>query len=64
VPRAVVAKLNREIVRILSEAEVKERWSKIGLQVRPGAPEAFDRVVRDDIAVFTKIARAANVKAD
>jgi len=64
VPRAIVAKLNREIVRVLSEAEVKQRWSKIGLQVRPGAPEAFDGVIRDDIAIFTKIARAANVKAD
>jgi tripartite-type tricarboxylate transporter receptor subunit TctC len=64
VPRAVVAKLNREIVRILSEGEVKERWSKIGLQLRPGAPEAFDKVIRGDVAVFTKIARAANVKAD
>ncbi len=64
VPRAVVAKLNREIVRILSEAEVRERWSKIGLQVRPGPPEAFDGVIRDDVAVFTKIARAAKIKAD
>ena len=64
VPRTIVAKLNREIVRILSEDEVKQRWGPIGIQPRPGAPEAFDKVIRDDVAVFTKIARAANVKAD
>jgi tripartite-type tricarboxylate transporter receptor subunit TctC len=64
VPRAIVAKLNREIVRILKEPELKQRWTPIGLEPRPTTPEAFDRLIRDDTAVFTKIARAAGVKAD
>jgi tripartite-type tricarboxylate transporter receptor subunit TctC len=64
VPRAIVAKLNREIVRILNETELKQRWSAVGLQARATAPEAFDKLIRDDVAIFAKIARAANVKAD
>ena len=64
VPRAIVTKLNREIVRILDEPELKRRWAPIGLEPRPTTPEAFDRLIRDDTAVFTKIARAAGVKAD
>ncbi len=64
VPRAIVTKLNREIVRILNEPELKRRWAPIGLEPRPTTPEAFDQLIRDDTAVFTKIARAANVKAD
>jgi len=62
--RAIVAKLNREIVSILGEPELKERWSRIGMEPRPMAPEEFDKVVRDDIEIFTKIARDANIKAN
>ena len=64
VPHSVVAKLNREIARILSEPELKARWAAIGIEPHPDAPEAFDRLIREDVATFTKIARAANIKAD
>ena len=64
VPRPIVTKLNREIVRILGEPETRQRWTPVGLNPRPTSPEAFDKLVRDDIAVFRKIARAANIKAD
>jgi tripartite-type tricarboxylate transporter receptor subunit TctC len=64
VPRPIVNKLNREIVRILGEPETRQRWTPVGLNPRPTTPEAFDQLIRDDIAVFTKIARAANIKAD
>lgn len=64
VPRPVVTKLNREIARVLGEPETRQRWTPVGLDPRPTTPEAFDKLIRDDIAVFTKIARAANIKAD
>jgi tripartite-type tricarboxylate transporter receptor subunit TctC len=63
-PKPVVAKLNNEIRRILSDAEVKQRWLPIGLEPRPTTPGEFDKIIADEIAVFTKIARAANIKAD
>ena len=63
-PRPLVQKLNREIARVLSEPELKARWAAIGSEPRPHAPEAFDRLIREDAAIFTKIARAANIKAD
>ena len=64
VPRPIIAKLNREISRVLSEPELKARWSAIGIEPRPDAPEAFDRLIREDAATFTRIARAANIRAD
>jgi len=64
VPRAIIAKLNREIVRILSEPDAKQRWTSIGLQPQPTTPEGFDRLIRDDVATFSKIARGANIKAE
>jgi len=64
VPRPIVAKLNREITRILSDGETKRRWAPIGIEPAPTTPEEFDRVIRTDAALFTRIARAANIRAD
>jgi len=64
VPRPIIAKLNREITRILAEPELKQRLTAVGIEPRPTTPEAFDRLVRDEVALLTKIARAANIKAD
>jgi tripartite-type tricarboxylate transporter receptor subunit TctC len=63
-PKPVVAKLNNEIRRILSDADVKQRWLPIGLEPRPTTPGEFDKIIADEIATFTKIARTANIKAD
>jgi tripartite-type tricarboxylate transporter receptor subunit TctC len=64
VPRAVIAKLNREIVRILGDAETRERWAPIGMTPRPMAPGAFDALIRNDVATFARIARAGNIHAE
>lgn len=63
-PRPLIAKLNREITRILSAPEVKARWAPIGLEPRPTTPEEFDQLIADDIATFGKLARAGNIRAD
>jgi len=64
VPRPIVEKLNREITRILSDADARARWTPIGLEPRPTTPEGFDKLVRDDTATFARIAREAGIKAD
>jgi tripartite-type tricarboxylate transporter receptor subunit TctC len=64
VPRPIVAKLNREITAIVSDPELKSRWAAIGIEPRPTTPEGFDRLIRDEIGVLTKVARAANIRAD
>ncbi len=64
VPRPILAKLNREIVRIISEPELKQRWAPIGIEPRPTTPEAFDRLIREEVAAFSRIAAAANIKVD
>jgi len=63
-PRPVIAKLNREIVRFLQEPEARARWAPIGLEPRPTTPEAFDRLIAEDIATFTRLARAGNIQAE
>jgi tripartite-type tricarboxylate transporter receptor subunit TctC len=64
VPRAIIDKLSSEARKILSDPETRARWAPIGIEPRPTVPEEFDRLIRADVALFTKIARAANMKAE
>ena len=64
VPRPVVAKLNREVVRILGLPDVKKQLLGMGAEPMPTTPEAFDAQVRDEIRKFAKLARDANIKVE
>ena len=64
VPAPVQERLNQEVQRSLSAAEVKQRWAPIGLEPRPTTAVDFDKLIAGDIALFTKIARAAHITAE
>lgn len=64
VPRPIIARLNRELTRILSEADTRARWLAVGIEPRPSTPEEFDRLIREEIAVYTTVARGANIRAE
>ncbi len=63
-PRAVLSKINTDIVRILNAADTRGRWGPLGIEPSPTSPEDFDRVIRDDTELFAKIARSANISAN
>jgi tripartite-type tricarboxylate transporter receptor subunit TctC len=63
-PRPVVAKLNREVTRILGLPDVKERLLALGAEPTPTTPEQFDAHVRSEVAKFRKIVQDANIKVD
>jgi tripartite-type tricarboxylate transporter receptor subunit TctC len=62
-PRAVVMKLNKEVVDLLNRAEVKEAILKQGALVRPGTPEELGDYVRSELKRWTPIIKAAGIKA-
>ena len=62
-PRPILARLNSEIGRILADEETKNRWAPIGMEPRPTSPEDFDRLIRSEVELYTRIARAANITA-
>lgn len=63
-PRPLVARLNRDITRILESQDVRERWSALGAEANASTPEQFDRLIAEEIASYTKLARAADIRAD
>jgi len=63
-PKPVVAKLNREIVGILSDPKTQETFLKQGVQAAPSTPEELGEWVKTEIARWTPIIQATGIKAD
>jgi tripartite-type tricarboxylate transporter receptor subunit TctC len=61
-PKAVVDKLNAEINKALSKAEIKEAWAKQGAVPIVMTPAEFDKYLRDDIDKWAKVIQTAGIK--
>ena len=61
-PPAVTQKLADEVNRILHLPEVTSRIEGLGLQVGGGKPEEFQKVVRNEAALYAKIIKEANIR--
>ena len=63
-PKDVVARLNAEIGRIIALPDVRERFSQGGIDIVGGAPEMFERHIREQVGTWGKVVRDAGIKAD
>jgi tripartite-type tricarboxylate transporter receptor subunit TctC len=63
-PREIVQRLNTEIVKVLTSAEVKERFGRLGVDVVAGTPEQFSQFLKSEVARWAKVVQDANIKAD
>jgi tripartite-type tricarboxylate transporter receptor subunit TctC len=63
-PAPIVARLNAETVKVLARDDVRQTLNAQGLQLEPGTPERFAVHIKSEIAKFTRIAKAAGIKAE
>jgi|SRR5688572_4367537 len=63
-PAPIVKTLNDEINKALAAPELKERLSGEALDPMPMTPADFGRYIRDDIAKWTKLAKAKNIEIE
>ena len=63
-PQPVVARLNREINRILNLSDVQEKLLAQGLEPAGDSPAEFSALIRSEIAKYAKIVKAAGIKAE
>ena len=62
--KAVVGKLNAELLKVIALPDVKERMSGLGMEVAGGTPESFGALVQSDIAKWAKVIRAAGIRLE
>jgi tripartite-type tricarboxylate transporter receptor subunit TctC len=61
-PKDVVATLNRAVVRMLGEADMKERLATLGFDPVGSTPEGFAARLKTELALWSKVIRAADIK--
>jgi tripartite-type tricarboxylate transporter receptor subunit TctC len=63
-PQAIVARVNRDMNELLKEADVRDVLEKQGLVPRGGSPEVLGERVKKELAAWTRVVKAAGIKAD
>ena len=63
-PKAVLAKVNAEVIRVLHAPEAKKVLEGDGADIVGNTPEQFGAVLKAEIAKWTKVAKAAGIKAE
>jgi len=63
-PRAIIDRLNSETVRALNSPEVRERLQGLGADPVGNTPEQYTAFMRNEIAKWGKVIKAAGIKGE
>lgn len=61
-PKEIVLRLNQSLARILKVPEIQERLRTFGAEPTPSTPEGFRQKITRDIAQWSKVVKAGNIK--
>lgn len=62
-PAPVIARLNAAIGRAINSGKARDAFAKLGFDPGGGSPEAFGALVHAEIERWSKVIKAANIKA-
>jgi tripartite-type tricarboxylate transporter receptor subunit TctC len=60
-PPAIIDKINADTNRVLADADMKERATKLGFRLVGGSPDQLGSYLRSEIDKWAKIAKAAGI---
>jgi tripartite-type tricarboxylate transporter receptor subunit TctC len=63
-PSPLVNRINQELVRVLNQADVKERLFSIGVEPIGSTPEQLAATMKSEMARMGKVIRDAGIKTD
>jgi tripartite-type tricarboxylate transporter receptor subunit TctC len=61
-PRAIVAKLNAALIKILNADDMKQRFAKQGTELRTDTPESLGQWLRSEQARWAKVVKESGAK--
>jgi tripartite-type tricarboxylate transporter receptor subunit TctC len=64
VPNDIITRLNAEAVKALMSTELRERFATIGVTPIGDTPAQFAATIKDDIARWAKVVKAAQLKIE
>ena len=63
-PDAIISRLNQVMIATLQNADIRDKLVGLGLEVSTSTPQQFTDFMKSEIAKYTKVIKAANVKVD
>lgn len=63
-PRDIVAKLNAEFVKLLAQADVRQRVAGFAMEVVGSTPEQYAEAIRDKQQRYSALAKAVGLRVD
>ncbi|MBI3044022.1 MAG: tripartite tricarboxylate transporter substrate binding protein [Betaproteobacteria bacterium] len=63
-PQSIVARINRDVVQHLQAADFKAQLVRQGAEPAGGTPADFGKLIRGDIAKFSRIVKAAGIRIE
>jgi tripartite-type tricarboxylate transporter receptor subunit TctC len=63
-PAEIVDKLNKEINAGVADPKIKARLADLGGTTLPGSPADFGKLIAEETEKWSKVIRAANIKAE
>jgi tripartite-type tricarboxylate transporter receptor subunit TctC len=62
-PTDVLARLNADVKRALTQPDVKQRFADLGMTAEDSTPEGLDVYIKSEIAKWTKVIKEADIRA-
>jgi tripartite-type tricarboxylate transporter receptor subunit TctC len=63
-PNAIVTRLNATIVQLLQRPEVREKLTGEGSEIIGSTPAQFTAFLKEDVAKWARVVKAARIKVD
>ena len=63
-PRAIVQKFHADIVKVMKDADLKERFAQLGVDAVSSSPEEFSAFMRAEAIKYAKLIKDADIKID
>jgi tripartite-type tricarboxylate transporter receptor subunit TctC len=63
-PDRILKKLSGDVVRIVAEPDIKEKFFNTGVEPMASTPEQFAAIVKGEIARLGKVVKEAGIKAE
>lgn len=62
-PRAIVQQISKELQRVLDLPDIRERLNAISYVIEPTGPEAYDKILREQLDTMASVVIAAGLRA-
>jgi len=61
-PKPIVAKLSKELMRIIKQPDVQERFSAVGLDAVGSTPEELAALIKKEVVMYAKLVKQIGLK--